>query len=209
MPPFSPEQLDADFGHSSKLAQDGIRALCDAIAAGGDKPETCLQQAMSLLAKTCGWQLSDPAATAGRLAKFYGLSGPRSSPVAILFAVQSYYALLLKLLAADMVASIHRLPPPSREMAQAATGRGLRRQVEDVEQGRLLRQWNVEGFSDGGLFTWYTSAWCEPVERLAHDMAAASAATTWTPRPSAGRGPRPLPRALPGPVAPQPASGTG
>jgi hypothetical protein len=57
-------------------------------------------------------------------------------------------------------------------MAQAATGQDLRRQMEDVEQGRLLRQRSVEGFSDGGLFTWYTSAWCEPIERLAHGVAA-------------------------------------
>ena len=57
-------------------------------------------------------------------------------------------------------------------MAQAATGDDLRRQVEDVEQGRLFQRRNIAGFSDGGVFTWYTSAWCEPIERLAHEMAA-------------------------------------
>jgi hypothetical protein len=170
---FSPQRLDADFGCSSELAHAGIQALHRAIAAGGRAPETCLQQGMNLLGKACGWQLSDPAATAAKLAKFYGLTGPRSSPAAILFAVQSYYALVLKLLAADIAASIQKLPPPSRAMAQAATGQDLRRQMEAIEQGRLLRQCNVEGFSDGGLFAWYTSTWCEPVERLAHGMAAA------------------------------------
>ena len=153
------------------------------------------QQAMSLLGETCGGSFPiprrPPADWPGATAP-----APEARPAAMLFAVHSYYALLLKLLAADVVASIHRLPPPS-QMAQAATGanfggtRGSRARPPAAAAER-------RGIFDGGLFTWYTSAWCEPVEQFAHDMAAASPGTTWTPRPDAGRGPRPLPRSIKG-----------
>ena len=144
-----------------------------AVIGGGPAVERCLDRWKCLLGEACGCELSPKSVAAGKLAKFYGLTGPDPDPAAILFAVHSYYALFLKLLAAEVVAAIRGLPRWSAMMTRAATGQDLWRQVEAVERGRLFEDGNVGGFSDGGLFAWYTSARCESIERLAHDMAAA------------------------------------
>ena len=179
---FSPQRLDADFGCSSELAQWGIQALHQAIAAGGrarDMPSTGDEppgQGVRLAAFRSGGN-SGQAGQVLRSDRPQIQSG--SDPVR-----------RAELLRAHSETSCRRYcrfhPPAAAAVARdgaGGNGRNLRRQLEDIEQRRLLRQQNVEGFSDGGLFAWYTSAWCEPVERLAHSLAAASGGTKWTLRP--------------------------
>ncbi len=48
-----------------------------------------------------------------------GLKNPK--PAELLFAVHTYYALFMKLLAAEIIAFFHKLPTPLHKMMQATT----------------------------------------------------------------------------------------
>lgn len=172
--PFSPEYLAGDFGSDAKLAQDGIRALYEAISSTDHpKAQTFFSQWKILFGEVCGYDVDNPSEKVKKLAEFYGVEHRRGvKPAELLFAVHSYYALFMKLLASEIVAFFHKLPTPLQKMMQATTSNRLRREMEDLEQGSIFRHLNITNFLEGDLFAWYTFAWDERIEQLVRAMVA-------------------------------------
>jgi hypothetical protein len=90
----------------------------------------------------------------------------------LLFAVHTYYALFMKLLASEIVAFFHKLPTPLQKMMAATTSNKLKHEMEDLETGSIFRHLNITNFLEGDLFAWYTGVWSDPIETLARDMVA-------------------------------------
>jgi hypothetical protein len=171
--PFSPEYLAGDFGAEAKLAQEGIRTLFNAIAATtSPKAQTFFSQWKILFGEVCGYDIDSPSDKIKKLADFYGAPTPGVKTAELLFAVHTYYAIFMKLLAAEIVAFFHRVPTPLQKMMQAGTGEKLRREMEDLEAGGIFRHLNITNFLEGDLFAWYTAAWSPSVEKLVRDMVA-------------------------------------
>src|SRR5205807_266549 len=106
------------------------------------------------------------------LAEFYGVPLKGIKPAEMLFAVHSYYAIFMKLLASQIAAFFHRLPTPLEKMIQAGTSSRLKREMEDLEAGSIFRHLNITNFLEGDLFAWYTSVWSDPIEQLIRGMVA-------------------------------------
>ena len=169
---FAPEYLAGDFGSDAKLAQDGIRALYETISTTTNpKAQTFFQQWRILFDEVCGYDVNSPSDKIKKLGSFYGVYGtPR--PAELLFAVHTYYALFMKLLASEIVAFFHKLPTPLQKIIQSDTSNKLRREMEELEAGSIFRHLNITNFLEGDLFAWYPAAWCEPIEKLIRDMVA-------------------------------------
>ncbi len=169
---FSPEYLAADFGADAKLAQDGIRALYDTICTTADpKAQTFFQQWKILFGEVCGYDVNTPSDRIKKLGQFYGVYGT-PGPAELLFALHTYYALFMKLLASEIVTFFHKLPTPLQKIIQAGTSNKLKREMEDLEAGSIFRHLNITNFLEGDLFAWYTTAWCDPIEKLIRAMGA-------------------------------------
>lgn len=172
--PFSPEYLAGDFGSEGKLAQDGIHALYEVIAATSHpKAQTFFSQWKILFGEVCGYDVENPSDKIKKLAEFYGVE-PRKGlrPAELLFAVHTYYAIFMKLLASQIVVFFHNLPTPLAKMVQATTSNKLRSEMEDLEAGSIFRHLNITNFLEGDLFAWYTFVWNEPIEKLVRAMVA-------------------------------------
>ena len=171
--PFSPEYLAGDFGSEGKLAQDGIHALYEAIVTTDHpKARTFFNQWKILFSEVCGYDVENPSDKIKKLADFYGVPAKGLKPAELLFAVHSYYAIFMKLLASEIVAFFHKLPTPLQKMMQAGTSNKLKREMEDLEAGSIFRHLNITNFLEGDLFAWYTAVWSEPIERLVREMVA-------------------------------------
>jgi hypothetical protein len=169
---FAPEYLAGDFGSEAKLAQDGIRALYDTISnTTNPKAQTFFQQWKLLFDEVCGYDVNSPSDKIKKLGSFYGVYGT-PQPAELLFAVHTYYALFMKLLASEIVAFFHKLPTPLQRIIQSDTSNKLRREMEELEAGSIFRHLNITNFLEGDLFAWYPAAWCEPIEKLIRDMVA-------------------------------------
>ncbi len=170
--PFSPEQLASDFGADAPLAQEGIRALYEAISSTDHpKAQTFFNQWKILFSEVCGYDVDNPSDKLKKLAEFYGVEHRRGlKPAELLFAVHSYYAIFMKLLASEIVAFFHKLPTPLEKMKQATTSNKLKREMEDLEAGSIFRHLNITNFLEGDLFAWYASVWNEGIEKLVRDM---------------------------------------
>lgn len=169
--PFSPEYLAEDFGSKAKVAQEGIRSLYSAISSTKHpKAQTFFSQWKILFGEVCGYDVDHPSDKIKKLAHFYGVPSKGLKPAELLFAVHTYYALFMKLMASEIVAFFHKLPTPLRKMIQAETSDKLRREMEDLEAGSIFRHLNITNFLEGDLFAWYLAVWSEPIEKLVRDM---------------------------------------
>ena len=170
--PFSPGYLADDFGSQAKLAQDGIRALYEAIVdTDSIKAQTFFDQWKILFGEVCGYDVDNPSAKIQKLADSYGVPTENLKAAELLFAVHSYYAIFMKLLASEIVAFFHKLPTPLKKIMQAGTSNKLKREMEGLESGGIFRHLGINNFLEGDLFAWYTFVWSEPIEKLVRDMA--------------------------------------
>src|SRR5207253_726513 len=172
--PFSPEYLAGDFGaNENSIAIPGVHALYEAIAATDNpKAQTFFSQWKILFGEVCGYDVDNPSDKIKKLAEFYHVGGRSIKPAELLFAVHSYYAIFMKLLAAEIVAFFHQLPTPLEKINHAGTSNKLKREMEELEAGSIFRHLNITNFLEGDRFAWYTSVWTEPIEELVRKMAA-------------------------------------
>jgi SAM-dependent methyltransferase len=169
--PFAPEYLAGDFSSEAKLAQDGIHTLYEAIVNTSDpKARIFFSQWKLLFGEVCGYDVENPSDKIKKLATFYHVPLRELKPAELLFAVHSYYAIFMKLLASEIVAFFRDIPTPLQRMVQAPTSAKLKKEMKDLEAGSIFPNLNITNFLEGDLFTWYTSVWSDPVEELVRAM---------------------------------------
>jgi hypothetical protein len=169
--PFSPDYLAGDFGAEAKLAQDGVRTLYEAICeTESPKARTFFSQWKILFGEVCGYNVESTSDKLKKLADSYQVARKGLQPAELLFALHTYYALFMKLLANEMVAFFHRLTSPLESLMRAGTSANLRRELEKIESGGVFQHFNITNFLEGDLFAWYLPVWSESIEKLVRDM---------------------------------------
>jgi hypothetical protein len=163
--------LHGDFGSESPIAQEGVRALYEEIlATENPKAQVFFNQWKILFGEVCGYDVENLSDKLKKLAEFYVVKG-RPQPAPLLFAVHTYYAILIKLLAAEIVSFFNPLMPRQVEKLQGAeTPTKLKRELEDLERGGIFHQMGITNFLEGDLFSWYLAVWSEPIQALARRM---------------------------------------
>lgn len=162
--PYTPEYLAGDFGADSPLAQNGIRVLYEAIlAAKHAKAVTFFKQWRILFGEVSGYDVDDPSDKVKKLAGFYGVRG-KPHPAELLFAVHTYYAVFMKLVAAGIVVRFHGLSgDPASKLHAATHPTKFKEQMEELEKGAVFRHFNITNFLEGDLFAWYLPEWSKEI----------------------------------------------
>lgn len=169
--PYQPEYLHGDFGSGSPVAREGVGALYDEIlATDNPKAQVFFNQWKILFGEVCGYDVENLSDKLKKLAEFYVVKG-KPQPAQLLFAVHTYYAILIKLLAAEIVSFFNPWMPRQVEKLQSATTSAkLKRELEDLERGGIFHQMGITNFLEGDLFSWYLAVWSEPIEKLVRNM---------------------------------------
>jgi hypothetical protein len=162
---LSPQALAEDFGSESDLARRGVGALAEAARDHADEPRvsTFFRQWRVLFGEVCGYDLANPRPELQELARYYGCPPERASE--LLFALHTYYALFMKLLAAHVASFFQRMGgSPLSAIARAPSETALRDRLRELEEGGVFRHLGVTNFLEGDLFAWYLSAWSSGIE---------------------------------------------
>lgn len=170
---FSPENLAEDFGADARLAQIGIRTLYQTISTTDNpKAQTFFNQWKILFGEVCGYDVDNPSEKVKKLAQFYSVPFNKSfKPAELLFAVHSYYAIFMKLLASQIVSRRESFATsPLRKLVEASDSNKLKREIMELEQGGIFRHYGITNFLEGDLFAWYASIWNDKIEKLIRDM---------------------------------------
>ncbi|MGO9274303.1 MAG: N-6 DNA methylase [Terriglobia bacterium] len=172
--PYKPEYLNGDFGSESQagLARDGVAVLYEEILkTANPKAQIFFNQWKILFGEVCGYDVENLSDKLKKLAEFYKVKG-KTQPAQLLFAVHTYYAILIKLLASDVVSFFYSkfLPRQVERLINATTSAKLKRELEELEHGGVFHTLRVTNFLEGDLFAWYLAVWSEPIENLVRSM---------------------------------------
>jgi len=169
--PYQPEYLHGDFGSDSPVAQEGVRTLYEEILGTTNaRALVFFDQWKILFGEVCGYDVENLSDKLKKLAEFYGVTG-KPQPAQLLFAVHTYYSLLIKLLAAEIVSFFNPwMTRQVEKLLNATTPGKLKRELEELERGGIFHQMGITNFLEGDLFSWYLALWTASIEGLARKM---------------------------------------
>ncbi len=173
-----PENLIEDFGPRTLRAQRAVRALYHALEISKDPLVGKLFEQWKLFYS----EATDYASWAEEIeskeefrsfVKGMGLDPKRAEAAKVFYALHTYYALLIKLvawLAAARFAGEEDSPKGLKKLA-TKTGSDLREAFADLERGGIFREYGIRNFLEGDFFRWYLSAWNEDIEGAVSQLA--------------------------------------
>ena len=169
---LSPKKLASTFATEADVTRNAIQALHQSLVGGTGQDATAFNAWKTLVSGACGHQVERASAGTTQLGKCYGIPVDRVRPAEILFAVQTYYALLVKLLVWQTLAAKNRLPLPAESMVSAPSSDRLRQIAAELEAGSVFDALDVAGLLAEDHFSWYLAAWDESIESMLRQLAA-------------------------------------
>jgi hypothetical protein len=167
---FAPEDLAEDFAAPSQTARLGVRTLHEAALAIKDSHANVLFDQWKLqFSETCGYDIDTLSSPVRALGEAYDIAEPQPAP--LFFALHTYYALVMKFIAMEIVCLYHRFPSPILEVLQTGSNNTLKTLMRDWEDGSLFRHFQIRNFLEGDLFSWYLFEWKEPVANVVRAIA--------------------------------------
>ncbi len=168
---FTAENLVRDFGNTSTKAQVGVSALYKTLLeTTSPKAKVFFHQWTVLFGEVCGYDVSSENEKISALAESYGIAKPKAAQ--LLFSLQSYYAIVMKFLAAEIAATFTPLGTSIvRQCAASTSSEKLRTLMQRLEQGGIWTELGITNFLEGDLFSWYLAAWNDDVASVVRKIA--------------------------------------
>jgi hypothetical protein len=180
--PLEADELAKEFGPAGGVAHEMVNALYSRLeecltAPGNPFPrvETLYEEWKRIFGIVYGQELVKAQRDAQALARLYQVT-EFSDLKPLLFAVHTYYALLMKLLAAELL-SLQQgaLLASVAEQLPALGGDVLRSRLGELEKGAWFEAQGIRNFLEGDFFGWYLAAWNEDIETAVRNLARALA----------------------------------
>lgn len=181
---LTPEALGADFGPQGDIAPNLVNLFYTALQAHRDHPRvaTFFAEWDRIFGIVYGEELSQAEKDSPELAALYqGVPGAKLKP--LFFAVHTYYALLMKLLAVEL-ASLQSgaLVGSIVAMLPAMAEKELHRELTNLENGGTFALLGINNFLEGDFFGWYLDVWnsdlADGIRALARSLAEFEPATS-------------------------------
>ncbi len=158
--PLTPEALAETFGPKGQIAQGVIGSFYDKLRRTENcRVQTFFAEWQRIFGIVYGQDISKAEDDARALAKQFGVSTvPKLKE--FLFCVHTYFALLMKLLAAEVM-TLQRGAMMQSFIAPlvSASPEDFRKALKDLEDGGLFSRQGINNFLEGDFFSWYLSLW--------------------------------------------------
>ena len=173
---LTPENLADRFGPKADVAREAVGAFADAMANWSmPRANVFFQEWQRLFGIVYGEQFGGrgegvPPSNRGQdardttvvLAETYGLPSETGFQ-AVLFCVHTYFALLMKLIAAELLSvSEGSLSSSFSGSLAHASREELLRDLTDIEDGGIYSKRGISNFLEGDFFRWYLEAFNSP-----------------------------------------------
>ena len=180
--PLGADELAKEFGPEGDVAREMVNALYSRLeecltAPGSPYPrvQTLYEEWKRIFGIVYGQELVKAQLDAAALARCYHVT-EFTDLKPLLFAVHTYYALFMKILAAELL-SLQRgaLLASIAEQLPALPAEVLRGRLEELERGSWFEAQGIRNFLEADFFGWYLSAWNTDMEAAIRSLARALA----------------------------------
>lgn len=158
--PLAPEELAETFGPKSATAQAVVGLFYNKLLKTKNRRvETFFAEWQRIFGIVYGQDIGKAVEDAKALGKQFGVKTvPKLKE--FLFAVHTYFALLMKLLAAELM-TMQRGSMLESFIAPLASisSDEFRTRLRDLEEGGLFARQGINNFLEGDFFAWYLSEW--------------------------------------------------
>lgn len=163
--PLTAENLAEKFGPQSELAPKIVAALANALEHWGDQTHirTFFNEWKRLFGIVYGESFTGrQEKETETLSKLYKV-GTETDFQELLFSVHTYFAFLMKLIAAELLTlrEISFGSSLASELAHISDDE-LKRELEDIENGGVYTRKGITNFLEGDFFRWYLDAFDSP-----------------------------------------------
>jgi SAM-dependent methyltransferase len=164
-------RLLADFGGKAQRTRQGVRAFYQALGGGQAAAEAAIARWQELSRKLHGQAWPGPKVRLDVLAAHYAVPAEGLRPEALLLALESWYAVLVRLFMGEMLAAVGPGPSPAQRLLGAEAGPGLRKEIESLFGGQSSRERSGCLGCEPWL-AWYAAACPEAVQQAIRSLAA-------------------------------------
>jgi SAM-dependent methyltransferase len=159
--------IASDFGYKSDLVERAgvVKTLYMKLESPTDKTRHLYEEWLKLTSQAfaiSGTELS-------RLADSYGFSpaeAERVDGLKLFFAIQTYYALVIKLLSVEVAARFYDSTVASffeKMRSSLGDSNQLKRNIRHIEGGSSYAWYGIRNFLEGEFFSWYLEEWDDDV----------------------------------------------
>lgn len=167
---LSPENLITDFGPESPLAVQIVGVLAELVHSGKHPKANVIYdewcRIFGIVYGTEQLQRTHRGPESKALSAAYRVEGMAFPTV--LFAIHTYYALLMKMLATEVIIGRGGL---GDTFIGNLTKQRLGQELSALESGEVLQRQNIRNAIEQDFFGWYTDAWCDNLEGVLWKMA--------------------------------------
>jgi len=171
--PLTPENLADKFGSASELAPKAVSAFANSLEYWGDQTRvrTFFNEWKRLFGIVYGEQFSGhQQKEAKALTRLYKV-GKETDFQELLFSIHTYFALLMKLIAAEILTL--RETSFNSSLASELTHipeDELRNKLNYIENGGIYTRKGITNFLEGDFFRWYLDAWSPQLREAIQDI---------------------------------------
>jgi len=173
--PLNAENLAATFGPCGEIAPQSVSAFADALANwGGERAQLFFREWQRLFGIVYGEKFgSRPQGETAALASLYKV-WPAPAFQALLFSVHTYFALLMKLIAAELLMLRETAFGSSFcEKLTHGSGEELKARLVEMEDGGIYAKRGITNFLEGDFFRWYAECLPPRVQEAVREIARA------------------------------------
>jgi hypothetical protein len=167
--PLDPEHLSEDFGPQSDVARQCITALWNALDTSTSKSEMLYEEWKHLFGQVSGYgpgQLPEIV----QIERAYNINASNDMP-RLLFIIHTYYALIIKLLAAEILTLVRKGIDQSFIGSMVILSSDeLRDAFAQMEDGGVFHNLQIENLLEGDFFSWYIDAWKRDIAQALHKL---------------------------------------
>jgi hypothetical protein len=157
--------LAADFGYASPIARKAVRVLYNMLVNARSSRTRAVFEEWRKIA-SIAYPLSGEELR--KIAVDYGFTEDEVKDldgVKLFYAIQTYYSLILKLLAAEVAARFYDAAASVflKSLLGIESCEELRRKLDVLEKGSIYKWYGIRNFLEGEMFSWYIDEWCAEI----------------------------------------------
>ena len=155
------DNLNKDFGSASTLSTHTISVLYHKLEQNKERNKSKLlfEQWKTLYREVCGYSFETKDLKIKGLKEQYSLESETVNDSYLIFAIQTYFSLLIKVLSLNILTYLKNSVLTEKFCFHTESLKKLRDDFENIEEGGTFRRLGISNFLEGDFFRWYLYLW--------------------------------------------------